>query len=259
MLKNLPKLTLIIFLGASLYGCASNPSKPKIDSTTTTAKEDRALLHTRLARGYMEKNQLAVARTELEKALTLDPNHSDGNYVMGLLMIQLDNGKDAEYYLERAVRSDRENSSAAHDFGMFLCQTGKEQKSVEYFEIAASNPLFDRSELSYMRAGECLSRVKDPRAESFLKKALSTNPRLRPALFRLALIKRENGQNLNARAYIERYMAITKPQPEALLLAYQIESSLNANDVAESYRKRILENFPGSNAAGQLRNTDRGQ
>ncbi len=257
MLKNLPKIFLVTAICAALSGCATSSSKPKIDAVEVKPNAERALLHTRLARGYMEQNQLATARTELEKALRLDPTQSDSNYVMGLLMIRLENSKDAEYYLEQAVRHDRENSSAAHDFGMFLCQTGKEKKSVEYFEIAASNPLFDRSELSYMRAGECLARVKDPRAENFLKKALTTNPRLRPALFRLALIKRESGQNLNARAYIERYMAITKPQPDALLLAYQIESSLNATDVAQSYRKRILEDFPGSKAADQIRNSDR--
>jgi len=241
-----------------LSACATHSSVPKIEVAEKKPKDERAMLHTRLARGYMDQQQYGVARDELEKALSLQPNHSDSNYVMGLLMMQLNDNNRAEYYLERAVANDKENSSAAHDFGMFLCQTGKESKSVRYFEIAAANPLFDRSELSYMRAGECLARISDPRAEAFLKRALQANPRLRPALLRLARLKRDQGKNLNARAYIERYLAITKPQPDALLLAYQIESSLRAHDVAESYRKRILENFPGSSAAEQVRDSQRG-
>lgn len=258
MYKNIKKACQIILVSVAVSACASSPNKPKIEAAEKKPSEERALLHTRLARGYMEKQQYATAKQELEKALRLEPNHSDSNYVMGLLMIQLRNNDDAEYYLDRAVKNDRENSSAAHDFGMFLCQTGKESKSVEYFKIAASNPLFERSELSYMRAGECLAKIGDNRAESFLKQALSTNPRLRPALYRLALIKRDEGQNLSARAYIERYMAITKPQPEALYLAYEIESSLKANDVADTYRKRILREFPGSRAADKLREQNRG-
>lgn len=251
-------IACIALIGAVLAACVTTSSAPKIADLEVKPESERAMLHTRLARGYMQQKQYATARDELEKALRLQPDHSDSNYVMGLLMIQLNNNKDAEYYLERAVASNKENSSAAHDFGMFLCQTGQEKRSVKYFEIAASNPLFDRTELSYMRAGECLDRVDDDRAEAFLKKSLEFNPRLRPALYRLALLKQKNGQNLSARAYIERYLAITKPQPDALLLAYEIESSLKANDVAERYRKRILENFPGSKAAEKVRDTKRG-
>ncbi len=246
-----------IVISLFLSACASNPSAPKLDTAEKTPEADRALLHTRLARGYMEQKQYGIAREELERALRLDPNHSDSNYVMGLLMIQLSNNKDAEYYLERAVKSDKENASAAHDFGMFLCQTGKERKSIEYFEIATSNPFFKSAELSFMRAGECLDRIGDPRAEKYLKRALETNPKMRPALFRLALLKKKSGSNLSARAYIERYLAITNPQPETLLLAYEIESSLKAYDVAETYRKRILDDFPGSAAAEKVRNSGR--
>jgi type IV pilus assembly protein PilF len=140
---------------------------------------------------------------------------------------------------------------------VFLCQTGKESKSIKYFEIAVSNPLFDRAELSYMRAGECLSKINDPKAEQYLKKALSINGRLRPALLRLAVIKQQSRSHLSARAYIERYFAITEPQPESLLLAYQIESSLNATDVANSYRKQLLTNFPSSVQARSLRGSGR--
>ena len=236
-----------------LTSCTTNPSKPKIDLAEKKPKAERAMLHTRLAREYMEQEQYSIAKKELEKALMLDSSHSDSNYVMGLLQIQLKNNRDAEYYLRKAVQSDNENASAAHDFGMFLCQTGKERDSIKYFEMAAKNPLFKNAELSYMRAGECMARINDSRAELFLKRSLEFNPKMRPALYRLATLKKESGQNLSVRAYIERYLAITNPQPEALFLAYEIESKLRAYDVADQYRKQILEAFPGSKAANRLR------
>lgn len=251
--RKVPTFIWLIVVVAILSGCASNPSAPGIKKAESKPTDERAMLHVQLAKGYMEQNQLATAKKELEKALQLDSRHSDSNYVMGLLMLKLKQNDDAAFYLERAVSSDRSNSAAAHDYGMLLCQTGKEKKSVDYFEIAASNPLFARSELSFMRAGECLARVKDERAERYLRRALSTNPKLRPALYQLAILKRSQGNNLSARAYIERYMAITKPQPQVLLLAYQIESSLRATEVAEKYRKQILRDFPGSEAAEIVR------
>jgi len=258
--RRLTNLICITLVGFFLSACASTsniPTQPKLATKSEAVKDDNALIHAKLAQEYMRQKQYATAKSELEEALRINRNHSHSNYVMALLMMQLNQYSDAEYYFERSVESDRENSSAAHDFGVFLCQTGKERKSIRYFEIAVSNPLFDSAELSYMRAGECLSKIEDPQAEQYLKKALSINPRLRPALLRLAIVNQQSEKFLSARAYIERYFAITEPQPESLLLAYQIESSLNAADVASAYRKQLLNNFPSSEQARSLRGSGR--
>ncbi len=252
-MKKVSTITWFIAITLIVAGCASNPGAPSLKTPASKPTDERAMLHVQLAKGYMEQDQLATAKAELEKALQLDSRHSGSNYLMGLLMLRLNQNDDAGFYLERAVASDGTNSEAAHDYGMLLCQTGREKQSVEYFEIAASNPLFGKNELSYMRAGECLARINDDRAEQYLRRALSTNPRLRPALYQLALLKRSQGNNLSARAYVERFMAITKPQPQVLLLAYQIESSLRATEVADKYRKQLLRDFPGSKAAEIVR------
>lgn len=254
------RAAIIVALTVLLSACASNSSKisqPKLASKAEARTNDNALIHTRLAQEYMRQNQLSTAKKELEEALRINSRHSPSNYVMALLMMRLEQYPEAEYYFDRAIKADRLNSSAAHDFGMLLCQTGKERKSINYFEVAVSNPLFDRAELSYMRAGECLLKINDPKAEDYLKKAISINPRLRPALLRLAVIKHQALNHLSARAYIERYFAITEPQPDSLLLAYQIESSLNASDVAATYRKQLLTNFPSSDQARSLRGDGR--
>ncbi|MBX2846691.1 MAG: type IV pilus biogenesis/stability protein PilW [Acidiferrobacterales bacterium] len=214
---------------------------------------DNAMVHAKLAQGYLQQKQYAVAKESLEKALDIDPNHSESNYIMALLMLELRQYDQTEEYFERAIKSDNNNSEAAHDFGTYLCQTGREREAVDYFEIAAANPLFGQSHLSYMRAGECLDRIQDNSAETYLQRALAIDSRLGPALYRLASIKFEKQEYLSARAYIQRYMAINKPQPESLLLAYKIESGLNATDFANEYRQQLLEDFSGSAQARELR------
>jgi type IV pilus assembly protein PilF len=251
--------SLMLFVALSLGACVSigQLNQSKSVSKAKLSADEKALIHTKLARGYMEQGQLSTAKDSVSTALNISPNHSDSNYVMALLMSQLKQYSQAERYFSRAVDADRENSAAAHDFGTFLCQTGKGDKAKRYFDIAVSNPLFDKAELSYMRAGECLASIDRVEAEVYLRKALSINPRLAPALFKLARMKFETNQHLSSRAYIERLFAITEPQPDSLLLAYRIELSLNANDVAGEYRSKLLNTFPASLEARSIRKAGR--
>ena len=256
--KNLMRsVSLVIFSLSTLVfvsGCVTTNGDGATTEKVVTPATEKAEIYANLARGYIKKKQYAVAKGELEKALAIAPDHSKSNYIMGLLMIDIKEYDKVEQFMSKAVQLDPQNSAAAHDFGTFLCQTGKERRAVAYFDKAVGNPFFQRPELSLMRAGECLYKIGETeRAESYLKKSLDTNPRLKPALFNLAKIKFDEGSYMSARAYIERFYAITKPQPESLFLGYQIESKLGANDVADDYRSTILENFPASEEAQGLR------
>jgi len=234
----------------SLTACVS--TAPSV-SSANRPESDNAMAHAKLAQGYLSQKQYAVAKEELDEALRINPNHSQSNYVMALLMLELQQYEVSEGHFARAIDADPDNSAAAHDFGTYLCQTGRERDAVKYFDIATSNPLFDQAVLSYMRAGECLARIKDPTAETYLQRALGINSQLGPALYQLALIKYEAAEYLSARAYIQRFLAINNPQPASLLLAYKIESSLNATDFANEYRSQLLEQFPGSQQAREAR------
>ena len=251
--SGLSRAMIIVILISCFSACAGNAFQTSSASKRVLKGADKALIHAQLAKGYLQQKQYSVAKDEIDKALRISPNHSDANYVMALLMMELEQYETAEKHFYKAVKSDRSNAPASHDFGMFLCQIGKESESIPYFENAVNNPFFNKKELSYMRAGECLARNGDVRAEDFLKKALNIDAKLRPALFHLAVIKHKEGSFFIARAYIERYFAITKPQPAALLLAYRIESKLNAVAVAEEYRVKLLEGFPASKEARLLR------
>ena len=249
-----PMLSLALASQLLLSACITTNGDGATTTEAVTPDNKKADIYAQLASNYMKQEQFSVAESELSKALAIVPTHSKSNYIMGLLMIETKQYDRVAPFMERAVQHDAANSSAAHDFGVFLCQTGQELRSIGYFDKAVSNPYFERPELSLMRAGECLSKVKEfSRSEKYLKSALKRNPRMAPALINLARIKYNTQTYLSARAYIERYFAITKAQPNALLLAYKIESKLNAHDVAEKYRVRLLENFPASREARDLR------
>ncbi len=239
-------LTGIIALGLS--ACASNQ---QIGKTADPAK--RADVRTQLAVSYMQRNQLEVAREELEHALEIDPDHSAANHAMAALQERLGNNEDAERHFRVAVRSDAENSQAAHDFGTFLCRRGRVQEALAQYESALSNPLYQQPDMSNLRAGECLITYGNAQAaEPYFRKALRINPRLSLGLYHMADINFRRRNYLSARGYIERYFAIAPKTPQSLLLAYKIEHQLKAPEVAEEYASLLRGKFARSKAAQEL-------
>lgn len=239
-------LIVIVFV---FNACASSGQKQ-----VPVDPDRRAKTRTELAIGYLERNQLAIARQELERALELSPNHSRANQYMALLQLKLKRPNHAEGYFKTAIKSDPENSAAAHDYGVFLCRRGQLNEALKMFNMAISNPLYPRSDLSNMRAGECLMKAnRHLRAEKYIKQALKQNSRLAPALYDMAIIQNRKNNNLSARGYIERYFSIGKETPSTLMLAIRIENSLSSPRAAHNYQQKLLTRFPVSKQAKQIR------
>ncbi len=215
--------------------------------------DKRADVRTQLAVNYMQRNQLQIARTELEQALAIQPDHSAANHAMAALQDRLGNDALAEQHYRRAVQVNPENSRAMHDYGTFLCRRQRVNEAIQQFEKALANPLYQEVAMTFLRAGECLAQNSDHRnAEQYFRKALQSNPSLPSALYFMADIQFQRGDYLPARGYIERYFSTASETPESLLLAFKIERQLNSADVAADYASRLRNRFPGSAEAGEL-------
>lgn len=172
---------------------------------------------------------------------------------MAALQERLGNDKEAERYFRQALRTDAENSQAAHDFGTFLCRRERVQEALDQYEAALSNPLYRQPDITNLRAGECLiSHGNTQAAESYIRKALRINPGLSLALYHMAEINFHRKNYLSARGYIERYFSIASKTPASLLLAYKIERELKAPKVAEEYAALLRGNFARSKEAQEL-------
>ncbi len=244
------KLLLVPFLVAGLGACISTTSNPAPESDPDKAADVRA----ELAAGYMQRGQLEVARTELQRALEIDPQHSRANHMMALLQLRLRDPKSAEYYFKRAISSDKENSIAMHDYGVFLCQSNRLDEAMKQFQAAVNNPLYQGAALTNLRAGECyMVKGSDPRtAEKFLRAALEKSPGLPAALYHMAEINFLDKKYLSARGYIERYFATGRDSAQSLLLAARIEHSLGDKKMAGEYAEKLRTRYPKSKEAKQL-------
>jgi type IV pilus assembly protein PilF len=62
----------------------------------------------------------------------------------------------------------------------------------------------------------------------------------------LAGVSHDRGNHLQARAFIERFLATAPATADALLLGHQIEKALNDDAAAAAFGERLRKEFPGS-------------
>ncbi len=214
----------------------------------------RSAIHVDLGVAYMGQGNLKVAKKELEKALQLMPDSDRANHAMALLLLRINEPLKAEAYFKNAVLSNPENASAANDYGSYLCQSRKFEKADQQYQKALKIRLNPRPDLTNTLIALCYQQQvqKHKQARRYLKHALEINPRLDAALLGMAKQNVFEQKDLAARAYIERYLAVAKPTPELMLLAFGVEQRLGDEKAAAEYAQQLQTRFPKSRALREL-------
>lgn len=231
-----------------LTACAGEP-------TVDEAKRAELVrIRTQLGAGYLQRNQLEVARQELERALAIDADDSQANNVMGLLHARLKNNEVAEKHFRKALSAQPDNADAHNNYGVFLCDLGRLDEAEQQFNLALGNPLYKTPELANINAGLCLMKRPAPaRAVKYFKQALEVNPKLGTALLQMAKISFDSGQSLSARGYMQRYLEVAPDSAESLLLAANIERALGNREMQAHYGLRLTAKYPASPEAKQFK------
>lgn len=233
-------LTLLLVFAS---GCASTTER----KAEQTAQQKLVDTNIQLAAGYLQQGQFDVAKEKLDKALELQPDDPQANNVMALLQWRLKNHDAAERHFQRALGSKAGgiNPEVQHNYGAYLCDRGRTEEAITWFERAIANPQYLTPELANLNAGLCLLKKPDrPAAERYLRAALVHNPDLAPALLQMARISLEAGNALSARGFIERYFRNGPDTPESLLLAANVEHQLGNRNAESSYAMRLKGKFP---------------
>lgn len=208
---------------------------------------EAARINARLAMEYMKRDQLSVARDKVEKALALNPRDLTVQLAAGLVYERLLETKRAEKHFRLALRADAASPEAQNALGAFLCRNKEFTKGEAIFLKAAGNPLYRTPEVAYTNAGVCARSAGSPeRAEKYLRQALSVRSVYPETFVQLAGVLHDRGNNLQARAFIERFLAVAPATPDVLLLGHQIEMALNDRTAAAVFGERLRKEFPES-------------
>jgi type IV pilus assembly protein PilF len=243
-----PLLGLILIV---LAGCAAQPSEPPHDTGTIIGEvgdpRNRAKLHTELASLYYSNGNLGVALEELRAAASADQNYAPAYGMYGLVYMQMKDQTRAEESFERALRLSPNDGDINHNYGWYLCQSGREPASVKYFLQAIRNPLYATPWRSYSAAGVCtlkMNQLKD--AEAFFERALKFEPDEPASLVGLGQIRYRQGNIGEARKLVSRYNKLVTPTSESLWLALRIERRVGERLQEQAYANQLRRRYPES-------------
>lgn len=230
------------FLMALLLAAAAPAQEASPDPIVEAAR-----INARLAMEYMKRDQLSVAREKVERALALNPRDLTVQLAAGLVYERLLDTKRAEKHFRLALRADADSPEAQNALGAFQCRNGEFAKGEAMFLKAAGNPLYRTPEVAYTNAGVCARSAAAPeRAEKYLRQALTVRSVYPETFVQLAGVLHDRGNHLQARAFIERFLATAPATPDVLLLGHQIEMALNDRAAAAAFGERLRKEFPES-------------
>lgn len=247
---------------ALLGGCAGSPATGESVAMQTSANSavdsgeiigdvspprDRARAHTDLAAAYYERGNMGVALEELRIALAADPNYAVAYSILGLVHMDLKELPQAQQSFERGLRIAPNDPDINHNYGWFLCQTDREDQSLNYFLAAIKNPLYSTPQKSYALAGACaLRKGNQTAARDYFERALRLDPNLPLALVNLAQIKYKAGELSEARALVGRFNQVVEATAESLWLAVRIERKMGDRAAEAKLSAELRRRFPGS-------------
>lgn len=236
------KSTAVLLLVCMTWAAAAAAQQDVLDPM-----QDAARINVRLGLEYMRQGQLAIAREKIEKALRQNARDVGVQLGAGILYEQLHDPQRAERHFRQALRLESDNPEAQNTFGAFLCRNGDPKRGEEMFLKSARNPLYRTPEVAYTNAGVCArSAGRLAEAQDYLRLALSQRAVYPEALLQLAGVSHESGNLLQARAFLQRYLAVAPGAAEVLLLGFQVESALADTVAAEEYAMRLRSKFPDS-------------
>jgi type IV pilus assembly protein PilF len=230
---------------ALLAAAAAGAQSPSPDPL-----HDAGRINARLAMEYLKRDQLQVAQEKIEKALLQNPHDVNVQLSAGLVYERLRDPKKAEKHFRQALREDPASPEAQNALGAFFCRNKQQTKGEEMFIKAAANPLYRTPFVAFTNAGVCArSAGRLEEAERYLRQALTSQVAYPETLAQLAGVLHERKSDLQARAFVERYLAVAPATPDVLLLGHNIEVALKDTGAAAGFRERLAKEFPNSEQA----------
>ncbi len=243
-----------VAVAVALVGCAGVPGE-KVESTQTPVSQQsavgearkRAKAHADLGMVYLREGRLNVALDEARIAIESDPSYALGHNLLGLVRMYLKENPAAEESFTTALRLAPNDPEVNNNFGWFLCQTGREDRSFPYFERASQSPLYATPTLPLTNAGMCALAGGDrQRAEDYFLRALRADPANIEAQFMLANLCYRSGRLTEARMRLAEVHRLAEPTAQTIWLGLRIERGLGDREAEARYASQLRRKFPDS-------------
>ena len=250
----LNKIIITICISLFLAACTTTTTSVEQKPDRVTSKpnlHEASELNTKLAVGYIQRQQYKPAKDKLEKAIEQNPNNLIAYKTLAYLYALLGLKEEAEQKYSEALEINPDDPDLLNNYGAFLCSIGKLDKAQEKLKQAYSNPFYESLYLAESNAGSCYIKQQEyKKAEALLRKSLRVQPNLPGSLISMAEVGIKTERYLMARAYIQRYHTVKPASAESLWIQIQAEKALGAKDHYMKYARQLINDFPDSDEAG---------
>jgi type IV pilus assembly protein PilF len=237
-----------VVLGSGCVSTTTGPPEKKADQT------DAAELNYQLGARYYRNGDYDLARDRLLLALDQNPKNGFAWSTLGLTYEALGNVRLAEDAYGNAVRVAPRDYKIQENYAVFLCRQDRFDDARKYFDKAIKAPTNDYAEQTYTNAGVCMMQKPDHvAAEQYLRAALDRRPNYGEALLQMSVLFYETGDNLRARAFLQRYLSSNMPTAPVLYHGILIERKLGDDTARRQYTLQLLRDFPDSAEAERIR------
>lgn len=244
----------LLWLSLVLAGCAGAPVAPVSSEqavsqqTAQTDVRNRAKIHTELGSLYLQDQRYGVALEEARIAIEADPSYAPAYNLLGLVHMFLQESGPAEENFRRALSLAPADPEINNNYGWFLCQSGREQQSIERFMTAVKNPLYATPGRPLTNLGVCYLRLKDDKsAEEFFQRAVRAENGANPqALYWLGDIYHRTGRLGEARRVVADLHKLVEPTAQSTWLALLVERKLGDREAEARHVSALRRKFQGS-------------
>ncbi len=243
LLKTVNRFALALFV-ATVAACGSS------GGTQSDNPDD---IHLQLGVRYLSMNKLELAQENLLLALKENSGNAQAHNALAFLYEKLNQPDQAKDQYETALDLKPDDLSVKNNFGRFLCEHGEFEEGMTLLSETSSSPINDRQWLALTNAGRCqLSIGQKQLAENYFRQALQLNNSYAPALSEMQKIAYEKGDFWAAKGFLQRYLGVEEHTAETLWFTAHAERALGNKELANEYKKLLLEKFPLSNEAKKI-------
>lgn len=236
-----------------LAGCISTTTG---DSSPAPNRADAANANFQLGIRYFQNGNYELARDRLLQSVEIDSNQAVVWSTLGATYEMLGNLRLAEDAHNKAVRNAPRDFDVQNAYAVFLCRQERFDDAEEQLDRSIRAVTNDNPEVMMTNAGVCMMQKPDyEKAEEYFRQALERKPGYPEALLQMTVLKHRTGDDLGARAFLQRYRSANKDDAGVLYLCTLIERSLGDERARRDCAEELQRDFGDSPEAKKLSRT----
>ncbi|WP_413699673.1 type IV pilus biogenesis/stability protein PilW [Psychromonas sp. KJ10-10] len=204
----------------------------------------------KLALRYLRKDEMQLAKENLEKALEYQPNDANIYRIYAYYSQRVNEDEDAEKFYKKSLSLDSKNADTHNNYGTFLCRKERYEEAEKEFLTAIEQTSYSNVADTYENAAYCAEKAQNfDKAIYYYQYALSHNPNKIGLHLSLANLNINKKEFTVAQLNIFNFLKKSKATPESLWQSIRLSYATEKGASLNKYATQLLSEFPESQRA----------